>query len=142
MTYQTSEAPLGSAPPVRSLRRSRTDRLIGGVCGGLGRYLGIDPLLVRVTAVALVLSGGTGLLAYVIGWILIPEAGPGSEAQPPAPATPVTVTVLVGGLLLVAGAVLLLRRLLPWVELGIVWPVLLLLAGALVVVSGLRRKER
>ena len=58
---------------VRRVRRSRQDRVIGGVCGGLGRYLQVDPVLLRIAAVALALSGGLGVLAYIIAWIAIPE---------------------------------------------------------------------
>lgn len=56
----------------KKLYRSRTDTMIGGVCAGLGKYFDIDPNLVRIGAVCLVLFGGTGLLAYIIGWIIIP----------------------------------------------------------------------
>jgi len=58
---------------IRRVRRSRQDRVIGGVCGGLGRYLQVDPVLLRIAAVALALSGGLGVLAYIIAWIAIPE---------------------------------------------------------------------
>ena len=59
--------------PVKRLYRSRTDRMIGGVCGGIARYLNVDPTLVRLLAViGLVLMGGT-FWAYVIMWVVIPE---------------------------------------------------------------------
>ncbi|OGF14209.1 MAG: PspC domain-containing protein [Candidatus Eisenbacteria bacterium RBG_16_71_46] len=61
-----------NAPPKR-LYRSRTDRKIAGVCGGLGAYLGIDPVILRILWVALVLGAGFGLLAYVIFWLIVPE---------------------------------------------------------------------
>ena len=59
--------------PVKRLYRSRTDRMIGGVCGGLASYLNIDPTLVRLLAVlGLILMGGT-FWAYIIMWVVIPE---------------------------------------------------------------------
>jgi phage shock protein C len=64
MASQLSGGPERPVTPVRVLRRSRTDRFIGGVCGGLGRYLGVDPLLMRIAAIALALSRGAGALAY------------------------------------------------------------------------------
>ena len=82
--------------PVRSrkkLERSRTDRKIGGVCGGLGDYLDVDSTIVRLIWVVTVFFGGTGLLAYIIAWIVIPEeplAEPVKTAAPvsaPQPAT-------------------------------------------------------
>jgi len=45
---------------IRRVRRSRNDRVFGGVCGGLGRNFGVDPVLLRIAAVALALSGGLG----------------------------------------------------------------------------------
>lgn len=56
----------------RRLTRSRTDKKIAGVCGGLAKYFGIDPVIPRVIAVVLVLGGGAGILAYVVCWIVIP----------------------------------------------------------------------
>jgi phage shock protein PspC (stress-responsive transcriptional regulator) len=60
---------------LRQLRRSRDDRMIGGVCGGLGRYVGIDPIIFRIVLAALAIFGGVGLLLYALGWLLIPEDG-------------------------------------------------------------------
>src|SRR3954451_11266359 len=63
-------------PPVRpQLRRSRTDKILGGVSGGLAEYSGIDALLWRVGFVALALAGGTGVIVYLLLWLLMP-AGP------------------------------------------------------------------
>ena len=56
------------------LRRSRNDRMLAGVCAGLGGYLGVDPVVVRLLwAVGTFFSLGTGLLIYVLAWIIIPE---------------------------------------------------------------------
>src|SRR5215207_6999808 len=59
----------------RRLTRSRDDRWIAGVCGGLGRYFGLDPVIVRLAAVALTFAGGAGLIAYAGAWLLVPEEG-------------------------------------------------------------------
>ncbi len=63
-----------SQPPAepRRLTRSSTDRMIGGVSGGIGRYFGIDPTLVRIGFVALALLGGTGLIVYAAALLLVP----------------------------------------------------------------------
>jgi len=53
--------------------RSRTDRVLGGVCAGLGKYFGLDPVLLRVIWAIAFFVGGAGLLAYIIAWIIIPE---------------------------------------------------------------------
>jgi phage shock protein PspC (stress-responsive transcriptional regulator) len=69
---------------LRALRRSRSDRWLGGVCGGLAPMSGVPAWLWRLIFVALALCGGTGFVAYVLLWILVPtddgvvDAGTGS----------------------------------------------------------------
>lgn len=64
-----------TTPPQRSLRRSRGDRMVAGVCAGVAEYLRVDPTLVRIGFVVLVvISWGVALLAYLAGWLLMPEA--------------------------------------------------------------------
>jgi phage shock protein C len=63
----------------RRLYRSRTDRKIAGVCGGLAAYLGIDPVIPRLTWVVFALAAGAGLLAYLIFWLVVPM-----EPAPPS----------------------------------------------------------
>lgn len=57
------------------LTRSSSDKVIAGVCGGLGRYFGIDPVIVRLIMVALVFAGGVSILIYPILWLVIPIEG-------------------------------------------------------------------
>lgn len=56
----------------RKLYRSESDRMVAGVCSGLGKYLNIDPTIVRLIFVLMFLLGGHGLLVYVILWIVMP----------------------------------------------------------------------
>ena len=58
----------------RKLYRSMNDKMLCGVCGGLGDYLGIDSTIVRLIWVVFTLCGGAGLLAYIIAAIIIPNA--------------------------------------------------------------------
>ncbi|WP_373289970.1 PspC domain-containing protein [Longimycelium tulufanense] len=59
---------------VRTFRRSRTDRMLGGVCGGAAKLFGIDAALVRILLVAATLLGfGTGAVLYLVCWVLVPE---------------------------------------------------------------------
>ncbi len=69
----------------KKLYRSRENRMIAGVCGGLGEYLNIDPTLIRLAVVflSLWLGGGGGLLLYFIAWFVIPEAPEPSSTTPP-----------------------------------------------------------
>jgi phage shock protein C len=57
----------------KRLFRSRKDRILGGVCGGFGNYLNVDPVLVRVVWAILFFAAGVGFLAYILAWIIIPE---------------------------------------------------------------------
>ena len=74
-TTSTQAPPPASYPPIALLRRSRSDRKVVGVAGGLGRYAGVDPLILRILFVVLALFGGSGLLLYAAGWLLIPDEG-------------------------------------------------------------------
>jgi phage shock protein C len=67
----------------RKLYRSRTDSRIAGVCGGLGEYLDVDPTLVRLIFVLLALTGGHGVLLYIILWLIVPY--PAQTLAPNAP---------------------------------------------------------
>lgn len=58
----------------KRLFRSRMNRQVGGVCGGLAEYFAVDPTIIRLIWAVSILVFGTGLLAYVIAWIVIPEA--------------------------------------------------------------------
>lgn len=60
-------------PTYKRLTRSRSDRKIAGVCGGLARYLNIDPTVVRIAFLVALLCGSIGFWAYVIVWIAAPE---------------------------------------------------------------------
>jgi phage shock protein PspC (stress-responsive transcriptional regulator)/predicted membrane protein len=81
MTETTPPAPQGESPKgpeVRKLTRSSTDKMIGGVAGGLGRYFGVDPILFRIAFVVLIFAGGVGVLAYV-GLLAFVPADDGSS---------------------------------------------------------------
>lgn len=57
----------------KRLYRSRTNKVIAGVCGGLGEYFEIDPVILRILWAVLVLVFGTGILAYLIAWLVMPS---------------------------------------------------------------------
>jgi len=58
----------------KRLQRSRSQRMLAGVCGGIAEYYGWDPTIVRVAWIILTLLGGSGILLYVILWLVMPEA--------------------------------------------------------------------
>ncbi len=133
----TSNPTPGLGDDLRALRRSRDDRVVAGVLGGVARRLGIDPILLRILTVVLAVFGGVGIVFYALGWLLIPDADDdssiaeqslgrhGRSPQLPTVALAVALVIAIliatggtfnsgtGTLLLVltiVGAVLLLRR--------------------------------
>src|SRR5437899_20031 len=70
-----------TAPQPKRLVRTTDDRVIAGVCGGLGRYFGADPVLFRVGMIALVFLGGAGFVLYGVAWLLVPDEATGRAAD-------------------------------------------------------------
>jgi phage shock protein PspC (stress-responsive transcriptional regulator) len=60
------------AKKVKRLYRSKTDKVIAGICGGMGEYFGIDPVIIRILWALLVFGMGVGILAYLLAWLIIP----------------------------------------------------------------------
>jgi len=71
------------ANEVKKLYRSRTDRMIAGVCGGLGEYLNVDPTLIRLIFVFAALLGGPGIIIYIVWLLVVPEEPLPNEAITP-----------------------------------------------------------
>lgn len=101
---------------VRPLTRSLTDRVLGGVCGGLGGYIGVNPWWVRMLFVILgIFTAGTGMLIYLALWYMLPPESLGdipvrSVHISRRVANPET-TILIGGVVIVMGLVILARNL-------------------------------
>lgn len=132
------------------LYRSTTDKVIGGVCGGLGTYLNLDPVVVRILFVLLAVFGGSGVLVYIILWIVIPEqkytfgtkvgeeeiginVNPGVAADPLVSDRRKNSSLIAGIALIAFGLLFLLDRLIPMYDLWDFWPLLLIAAGVLLI---------
>ncbi len=76
-TVNDSPPPPPPPPPAGAegprLTRATDDKVVSGLCGGLGRYFGVDPVVFRIAFVVLALAGGSGILAYLVGWVLVPD---------------------------------------------------------------------
>lgn len=68
---------------MKRLYRSRKERILGGVCGGIAEYLETDPTIVRLIAVLLILLAGSAIVAYLIAWIVVPEKPKEEEVEFP-----------------------------------------------------------
>lgn len=90
MTEATFSAPTPDQPstaprPRPEARRSGTDRMAGGVCGGLAEHIGIDAVLWRAGFVVLTLAGGSGVLLYLLLWVLLPPPAAGGPDEAVSP---------------------------------------------------------
>jgi phage shock protein C len=124
-------------PAQRRLTRSRDDRMIGGVCAGLARYLGLDPTLVRVAFALLGVMGG-GFLLYIILWIVVPEAEPGEQPAAVHAASSDVARYIIGGILVAAGSIALIGLVIPEAS-RYFWPAAVIVAGLALVYSGGKR---
>jgi phage shock protein C len=158
----------------KKLYRSKTDKMLGGVCAGLGIYLGADPLIVRIIFVTLALVNGIGLVAYLLLWLLVPEAEAeypsqeemvkhntqemgqrlrslaqqagerisGKSASPWGEQTQ-SQTLVIGLVILGLGLLMLLNNIgaLRWLRFGTMWPILLIVAGIVLLVNTLHNRH-
>jgi phage shock protein PspC (stress-responsive transcriptional regulator) len=129
----------------KRLYKSRTERMVDGVCGGIAEYLGLDVTLIRILWVLLTLFGGTGIILYIVAMIVMPAAPPGTVA-PGAPVTPRSHGAngkFWGAMLIAFGTLLLLDNIgipiwhhwwgFSW---SVVLPLLLILAGVAFLYGG------
>lgn len=128
------EPPAGDGT-TKVLRRSKSDRVIAGVAGGLAHYFGIDPVLLRIAFVILALAGGSGFLLYLIGWIAIPEERPGDHVGAVGEGDTSKAMMVLGTIFIVAGALWLLVRAVPVVG-RYIWPIVVILLGVAIVMGG------
>lgn len=130
----------------RKLFRSRTDMVIAGVCGGLGRYLGVDSTWVRLFFAFMAFYNFLGVWAYLVLALVMPAGIEGEAAQPPVPLNqnPEATRVVGGGLLVLGTLALLSTVRAPWVawfSLDKMWPMLLILMGGLLLMRAFMAEE-
>ena len=148
----------------KKLYRSTTDRKIAGVAGGLGEYFEIDPLLVRLLFVILVIAGGSGVLIYIILWIVTSEKPfdfnqpinqPNMEKQQNSPGdqNPQVENKpdypghrnrgnLIGALVLITlGVLFLADEFIPHINFGDLWPIILIVIGIGLLINSFGRRR-
>lgn len=116
------DGPGATPPPPRRLVRS-SDRRIAGVAGGVAEYFAIDPVIVRLGFVVAVFAGGTGLIAYAIAWLVLPDADDEPDDRPRRPVDRSTMVALA---LLIVAVIIGVSD--PF-DGGVVTPLLLIAAG-------------
>lgn len=151
------------------LSRSRTDRFLGGVCGGLGRYLGVDPAIIRLIFLLLLFGKGVGIFVYIALWVILPVEGESmsqsadmgdrisegvrgvGEDIRQATQVPHPQAGLWFGLgLIVLGGFMFFERLADmlglewiarWIDWSTIWPLLLIAVGVAFIIRGSRKGE-
>jgi phage shock protein PspC (stress-responsive transcriptional regulator) len=146
----------------KKLYRSVTDKMLGGVCGGLAEYFSIDPVLVRLIFVLAVIFGGSGILAYIILWIIIPQKPfiitpfntnpPSGSSQPSEEEiksentefnmsslnlnkTQSNRSIYAGAFLILLGGIFLLDNFVPHFHFGDFWPLILIGLGFAIILN-------
>src|SRR4051812_5358565 len=123
-------APATPPAPRRTLQRDPAHGYLAGVCAGLAREIGIDPLVVRVGFIAAALAGGFGVAIYVLAWALLPAGSARAAGRPRSlPAGGAAIQVGLGVGLLLLAVLLAFRELGLWFSDAIVWPSVLIAAG-------------
>ena len=124
----------------KRLKRNTQNKVIGGVCSGLGEYFGIDPIIFRLVFVALLLFGfGAGFIIYLILWLLMPAGIPTQSAESVQDAEVVSEkkdrgSIIGGGTLILIGLFFLLRDYIPQIRWNMVWPVILIVVGIFLII--------
>jgi len=117
----------------KKLFRSTTDKMIGGVCGGLAQYLEMDSTVVRIlSAIIILFTQGVGLAVYIIAWILVPEDSGYTEDS--SRVDPEQRRRLIGGILIGVGVVVFLVRMFAWFDFKVVMAIALVAAGVYILV--------
>jgi phage shock protein C len=143
----------------KKLYRSVTDKMIGGVAGGLAEYFDIDPVIVRLLFVLAVIFGGSGILAYIILWIVIPQrpfiitpfntqkdnegaekkSGDGNNPEQNMNSIKANThnnkTVFIGAILIVLGGLFLLDNFVPHFRFSHFWPLVLIGLGIAIIMN-------
>lgn len=121
----------------RRLYRSNTDRVIGGVCGGLGEYFAVDPVWFRIGFVLLALGGGSGVLIYLLMWLIV-RPQPEGYSPPEDVRGSLSGAAVIGLVFIFVGTVALVNTIAP--SLGqYFWPAVLVVGGLALLMGGLNR---
>lgn len=127
-------------PAEKRLYRNKSQKIFGGVCGGLGDYFGMDPVWFRIGFVVLALGGGLGILIYLLMWLIVPER-PADYEPVPGVRTSVNGAAVIGIVLMSAGTIALVNTVAPWLG-QYFWPIILVVGGLALVMGGLNRDSR
>ena len=134
---------------IKRVYRSRQNRILAGVCGGIADYFKIDPLIIRLFFVFIFFLNGAGILAYIIGWIIIPERpydyngeqynekfDEESYYENESSSFNRTNQRFIGIILIIIGAFIIFSRVIPLIVWRNFWAIILIVLGISILVKG------
>ena len=129
----------------KKLYRSKRNRMISGVSGGLAEYFDLDPVLIRALFIITTIAWGTGLLAYIILWIITPEEKLSAdsiraeeEEEHGVESTATSGRTKALGIILISlGVLILIAQIVPDIRFEYLWPVVLIIVGAMIILKPL-----
>lgn len=135
-----SEQVAGS-PATARLYRSRDQKIVAGVCAGLGEYFAIDPVWFRIGFVVLTFGGGSGLLVYLLMWLIVPESPEGYTAPGGGRGQAFNGVTVVGVVFMFVGTIALVNTIAPWLG-QYFWPIIFVVGGLALVLGGIDNDRR
>lgn len=142
------------------LYRSKEDKIIGGVCGGISEFLGIDSIIIRIIFILLLFANGMGFILYILLWIIIPENPNQNEVKSESVKlveSEIKKTelrkkeikenkhkseIVIGSVLVALGLFFLFDNYFTWFDFAVLWPVVLIVIGFMLLFrKGNKRKE-
>lgn len=133
----------------RKLYKSANDKVLAGVCGGIGEYFDVDTVIIRLLWVIFTLLGGAGIIAYIVAAIIMPadpsraaieDSYPGTEEggyRPERKNSSRNTSIVLGAILVLFGGFILIKDFIPWIHRDIILAAILIGLGAFFL---LRRK--
>lgn len=136
----------------QKIHRSRFDRVLAGVAGGVAKHFNLDPILIRVIFLVMALVGGGGLVAYIILWVLLPEEPLNTsfsegdttdmnENNSTPSVSSQSGSIIAGAILILLGSLFLADELLPDFDFSKYWPLLLIGVGAALLFTATKKQK-
>ncbi|MFN2363733.1 MAG: PspC domain-containing protein [Halarsenatibacteraceae bacterium] len=135
---------------IKRLYRSRQERILAGVCGGIAEYFKIDPLIIRLLFVFIFFINGAGIIAYIVGWLIIPERPYDyidnedeikDDYERESFTLDRTNQRFIGIILIIVGVFIIASRIFPLIIWRHFWAIILIILGIVILVKGVSRTD-
>lgn len=135
---------------IKRLYRSRQKRILAGVCGGIAEYFKIDPLIIRLLFVFIFFINGAGIIAYIVGWIIIPEKPYDyndnedeiiDDYESESFTLDRTNQRFIGIIFIIIGVFIVASRIFPLIIWKDFWAIILIVLGIIILVKGVSKSD-